>query len=94
MHSIELLILSQAWCDDKPNLHFGPYQIKQAIIGLDKQNLERKIVDIFFLSAQKNRLIYTALLSTNNICFGWEIRKLYFGKHSSLMSWSTSTRVC
>ena len=45
---------------------------------------ERKIVNIFlplsfniFLGAQKNRLIETVLLSTHNICFGWEIRKLY-----------------
>ena len=26
----------------------------------------------------KNRLIETVLLSTHNICFGWEIRKLNF----------------
>ena len=30
------------------------------------------------LGAQKNRLIETVLLSTHNICFGWEIRKLNF----------------
>ena len=30
------------------------------------------------LGAQKNSLIETALLSTNNICFGWEMRKLNF----------------
>ena len=30
------------------------------------------------LDAQKNRLIETVLLSTNNISFGWEIRKLFF----------------
>ena len=29
-----------------------------------------------FLGAQKNRLIETVLLSTHNICFGREIRKL------------------
>ena len=28
--------------------------------------------------AQKNRLIDTVLLSTHDICFGWEIRKLVF----------------
>ena len=28
--------------------------------------------------AQKNRLIETVLLSTHNICFGSEIRKLFF----------------
>ena len=31
-----------------------------------------------FLGAQKNRLIKTVLLSTHNICFGWEIRKIIF----------------
>ena len=30
------------------------------------------------VGAQKNRLIETVLLSTHNICFGWEIRKLNF----------------
>ena len=30
------------------------------------------------MGAQKNRLIETVLLSTHNICFGWEIRKLNF----------------
>ena len=32
----------------------------------------------YVLGAQKNRLIETVLLSTHNICFGWEIRKLNF----------------
>ena len=30
------------------------------------------------LVAQKNSLIETVLLSTHNICFGWEIRKIIF----------------
>ena len=30
------------------------------------------------LGAQKNHLIETVLLSTSNICFGWEIRKWIF----------------
>ena len=30
------------------------------------------------LGAQKNRLIETVLLSTHNICFGWEIKKKDF----------------
>ena len=54
-------------------------------IGLDKQNFQRKIVNIFYpsfltyvLGAQKNRLIETVLLSTYNLCFGREIRKLNF----------------
>ena len=33
----------------------------------------------YVLGAQKNRLIETVLLSTHNICFGREIRKLFFG---------------
>ena len=44
-----------------------------------------KIVNIFLpisfnicFCAQKNNLIETVLLSTHNICFGWEIRKLNF----------------
>ena len=44
-----------------------------------------KIVNAFLpiflshvLGAQKNRLIETVLLSTHNICFGSEIRKLFF----------------
>ena len=41
-----------------------------------------------FLGAQKNRLIETVLLSTHNICFGLEIRKLIFGTHSKLKSWA------
>ena len=32
----------------------------------------------YILGAQKNRLIETDLLSTHNICFGLEIRKLNF----------------
>ena len=42
-----------------------------------------KIVNIFLpinltyvLGAQKNRLIETVLLSTHNMCFGLEIKKL------------------
>ena len=31
---------------------------------------------IYVLGAQKNRLIETVLLSTHNICFGWEIGKI------------------
>ena len=30
------------------------------------------------MGAQKNRLIETVLLSTHNICLGWEIRKIIF----------------
>ena len=30
------------------------------------------------MGAQKNRLIETVFVSTHNICFGWEIRKISF----------------
>ena len=37
----------------------------------------------YILGAQKNRHIETVLLSTHNICFGWEIiRKLNFDTQS------------
>ena len=36
------------------------------------------------LGAQKNRLIETVLLSTHNICFGWEIKKINFQSHAYL----------
>ena len=35
-------------------------------------------VSTYVLGAQKNCLIETVLLSTHNIIFGWEIRKLIF----------------
>ena len=38
----------------------------------------------FVLGAQKNCLIETVLLSTQNICIGWEIRKIIFITHSYL----------
>ena len=34
---------------------------------------------IYVLGVQKNYLIETVLLSTHNICFGGEIRKLFLG---------------
>ena len=37
------------------------------------------------LGAQKDRLTETVLLSTQNICFGWEIRKIIF--NYTLLSW-------
>ena len=30
------------------------------------------------MGAQKNHLIETVLSSTHNICFGWEIKKIFF----------------
>ena len=55
-------------------------------IGKDKQIflasklciLSHSPILTFVLGAQKNRLIETVLLSTHNICFGGEIRKLFF----------------
>ena len=54
-------------------------------IGLDKQNFQCKIVNIFLpisfnicFGCSKGRLTETVLLSTHNICFGLEIRKLIF----------------
>ena len=54
--------------------------------GLSSKMFVHKIVNIYLpmglniyvLGAQKNRLIETVLLSTNNICFGQEIRKIIF----------------
>ena len=49
-----------------------------------QKNFQHKIVTFFLpisfsicLGAQKKRLIETVLLSTHNICFGLEIRKLF-----------------
>ena len=53
--------------------------------GLEKQIFSTEIVIIFLpiplryvLGAPENRLIETVLLSTHNICFGWEIRRKKF----------------
>ena len=39
---------------------------------------------MYVMGAQKNRLIERVLLSTHNICFGWEIRKIIF--HYALLT--------
>ena len=36
----------------------------------------------YVMGAQKDHLIETVLLSTHSICFGGEIRKLFFVMHS------------
>ena len=63
---------------------FGSGELKKKwSIGPVKQNLlVQKLqlfsypgIKLYILDAQKNRLIETVLLSTHNICFGWEIRK-------------------
>ena len=38
----------------------------------------KTLVLTYVLGAQKNCLIEIVLLSTHNICFGWEIRKIIF----------------
>ena len=43
-------------------------------------------VQTFVLGAQRNRLIETVLLSTHNICSGWEIRKLIFTYNCAFLS--------
>ena len=50
-------------------------------MGLDNKIFERTIGIIvlpininYVLGTQRNRLTETVLLSTHNICFGWEIR--------------------
>ena len=58
----------------------------QVTIGLDINSIfSVKLLIFSYLSvltyvfgAQKNRLIETVLLSTHNICFGWEIKKIIF----------------
>ena len=59
----------------KANVQHLQQRIKYT--GLDKQNFQRKIVNIFLpisltyvLGAQKNHLSEAVLLSTHNICFG------------------------
>ena len=42
---------------------------------------------IVVLGALKNRLIEMVLLSTHNICFGWEIRKSFLITHCYLEAW-------
>ena len=53
-------------------------------IGPDKETLRGYCellsypsIQTCVLGAQKNRLIETVLLSTQNICFGWEIRNTH-----------------
>ena len=64
---------------------FGCKATKQTNIALDKRFFEHKIVNIFLpftfyvcFGCSKAILIETVLLSTHNICFGLEIRKLIF----------------
>ena len=59
---LKLILLLAAWLD----------QFQIYITGLNKQKISH------VLGAQKNRLIETVLLSTNNICFVWEVRKINF----------------
>ena len=64
----------------------GTFKITQhARVKRVNKKLRRKIVSIFLpisfnicFGCSKNHLIEMVLLSTHNICFGWEIRKLNF----------------
>ena len=66
------------------NLH--QIQVSSYLIGLDKRKMFNVKLSIFsYLSilthifcAQKNPLIEAVLLSTYNMCFGWEIKKNNF----------------
>ena len=60
-----------------------PEKFRYRRFRLNNKSFERKIVNIsypsvsaFVLGAQKNSLMETVLLSTPNICFGGDIRKL------------------
>ena len=48
------------------------------MLSVNLLNFSYPLVLSYIFGAQKNRLIETVLLSTHNICFGWEIRKLIF----------------
>ena len=72
------------------------FSSSKSIIGPDKEIYERKIV-IIFLSiilksvsgAQKNHLIELVLLSTHNIWFGREMKKIFFQHRSYLEAWDS-----
>ena len=56
----------------------GPSQLY--IYGNDNPNFQLfpyNAIKMYIVSAQKNRLNETVLLSTHNIYFAWEIRKLF-----------------
>ena len=79
---ISFLIIWIFWSNkNELTLHIMTYMSKNHIIS-KWPNLPRRHIfpwrGSYVLGAQKNRLIETVLLSTHNICFGWEIRKLNF----------------
>ena len=43
-----------------------------------KYHYAKLLLWVFRRTAQKNHLNETVLLSTKNICFGWEIRKIIY----------------
>ena len=55
------------------------------------------LVLTFVLGTQKNSLIETVLLSTHNICVGWELRKIIFNSNAleyvTTSDWITS-KIC
>ena len=59
---------------------------KQKIFSLELWFFSYPSVKACLLGAQKNRLIETVLLSTHNICFGWEIKKFKKNQLGTLIS--------
>ena len=64
--------------DEVDSKWVSQFRYKQNFWGRWLQIFSYPLVLTYFLGAQKNRLIETVLLSTHNIGFGWEIRKLSF----------------
>ena len=54
------------------------WPVKQKIICVKLRLFSYPSGQTYVFGAQKNRLIETVLLSTHNICFGSEIRKIIF----------------
>ena len=57
-------------------LGIGP--VKQSFFNVKLRSFPYPSVKTCVLVAQKTCLIETVLMSTHNICFGWEIRKIFF----------------
>ena len=61
------------------------YSVKTILTGAKKKKMSVKLLVFLYLSAltcvlgaKKNGLIETVLLSTHNICFGSEVRKIIY----------------
>ena len=69
----------------KPCSYYACHEYINITLGLDKQKKQGKIVNIFLpiifsicFGCSKEPSNWDDSLSTHNICFGWEIRKLFF----------------